>query len=93
MQADDLTDGVGADSFEESAQGRLVGELRQAQQGQEGTVVRQSFCLVDASPPGHDGVQQRQNQVGGAVVGIPLGYPDMLLEQPTQPEFVAKTLP
>ena len=56
------------------------------------TVVLQNFCLVDASQARHDGVQERQNQVGGAVVGIALRSADMLLEEPTQPEFVAKTL-
>jgi len=91
-QADELTDGVGTHSLEESAQGRLVGEAREAQQRQEGTVVLQNFCLVDASQARHDGVQERQNQVGGAVVGIALRSADMLLEEPTQPEFVAKTL-
>ena len=69
-----------------------MGEPRQAQQGQEGTVVLQNFCLVDASQAGHDGVQERQDQVGGKIVGIPLRDLDTILEQPPQPELVAKTL-
>ena len=92
VQADELTDGSGTHPFEESAQGGLVREARQAQQGQEGTVVLQNFCLVDASQAGHDGVQERQDQVGGKIVGIPLRDLDTILEQPPQPELVAKTL-
>ena len=92
VQADELTDGSGTHPFEESAQGGLVGEPRQAQQGQEGTVVLQNFCLVDASQAGHDGVQKRQDEVGSAVIGVASRPPKGSLQEAAKAQLVAKTL-
>ena len=92
VQADKLTDRVGTDSFEESAQGRRVGEPREAPQGQEGAVVRQNLGLVDASQARHDGVQESQNQIAGKIVGVSLRHLERMLKPPAQPELVAKTL-
>ena len=92
-QADELTDGARTHPFEESAQGRRVGERREARQGQEGTVGRPNLGLVDAPQAGHDSVEQSQDEVGGMIVGVGLRHPQGLLQQAAKSQPVAKTLP
>ncbi len=92
VQGHELTDGPGTHPFEESAQGRLVGKLREAQQGEEGTVVVQNLGLVDAPQASHNGVEQSQDEVGGMLVGIASRHPQGLLQQTAKSELVAKML-
>src|SRR5215469_8893459 len=92
VQGDELTDGARTHPLEEAAQSGLVGEPRETQQGQEGTVVPQNLCLVDAAQAHHDSVEQSQDEVGGMIVGVALRHPQGLLQPPTKTQSVAKTL-
>ena len=87
-----LADGLGGQTFQESAQAGLIWELIEPQHFQEGPVVLQDLGLVDASQSHDDGEDQGQKEFGRMVRGTSLRGLNVSLEQVAQPQLVAKTL-
>jgi len=87
-----LADGLGGQTFQESAQTGLIWELIEPQHFQEGPVVLQDFGFVDAPKPHDDSEDQCQDEFGGIVIGAPLRDPHISLQQVADFELVAKTL-
>lgn len=92
VQADQPADGGGREPLEKPAQGRLIGELLQPQQREEGAVVLEHIGLVEATQSRDDGEQQRQDQVGGEAVAAPVRQREGALKSATQMESLTKTL-
>jgi len=80
VQCDQLANGLRRKSPEKTTQRRLVWKAREPQQGEEGAVVLQNLCLVDASQACHDGIQKDENHVAGKVVEIALRHFDVVLK-------------
>lgn len=58
VQSHQLADGLGGKSFEKAAQSRLIGEFRESQQREEGSVVLQDLGLVDSSQASDDHIKE-----------------------------------
>jgi hypothetical protein len=92
VQGDQLPDSLGRKPLEESSQSRLIGKLGKAQQGKKHSIVLEDFGFVDSSKTCHDSIQKSQDQIGRSIVCLPLRNFDIMLEQPTESELVAKSL-
>lgn len=64
VKSDQLADGFGWKSFEESPQTGLIGKVFESQHFQESSVVLQDVGLVDPTQSHDDGEHQRQDQFG-----------------------------
>lgn len=92
VKPDKLPDSFWRETFEEPPQTGLIGETIEPQHFQEGSVVLQDFCFVDAPESHDDGEHQGKEEFGGMVGRASLAGLNIALQQAAQAKFVAKTL-
>jgi len=92
VESSQLADGLWRQTFEESAQGGLIGESSKPEHLQEDPVVLQDIGLVDTPEPHDDGKHQSYDHFGRVVRSAAVWNSHVLLDEPTKSELVAKTL-
>jgi len=92
VEAHQLPDVARSQPPQEPPQRGSVGELGEPHNLLEGPVVLEDLGRVDAVEPHDDGVEERQNQLGGMIVPVPRGGAQGLLQEPPEPEPLTKCL-
>jgi hypothetical protein len=92
MQANHLPNGRRSNTAEKTAERRLIGKFLQADQRQKQSIVLQNLSLVDTLDTGDEHVEERHDDILGAIIDpTRRGFEDAL-ESAAQVELVTKSL-